>query len=130
MLGIFIMSTSHCILFRASAVGVGYRGLNRLLMHNPPCATFRAVLSQSIPPDVRKKLCTGILALRPQEGIADLEADLLVTGEVIVVMFDLETLYLFKPVMLNGFLLSDSDRPNEKLLASATTVFSGRRSGG
>ena len=79
---------------------------------NPPCATFRAVLSQPIPPDVREKLCTDILALLPQESVVDLEMDLLVTEEFIAAMLNLEILYLFKSMILDGFLLSDPDEPN------------------
>jgi hypothetical protein len=125
-LGMFVSSTSDSILFDADVVGgVGYNGLKRLPRCGPPCARFWAMFSQPSTYDAVEKLCFEVLALLPQESIVSFQTDLSVTGETVVTMPNLETLYLLHPVVSDGFLLPDPNGPNadKKLLPSLRLLY-------
>jgi hypothetical protein len=124
-LGMYVSCTSRSIAFRTSVVGVGYNGPTQLPKHDPPCGRFRAMFSQWITYDAAKKLCFDVLALLPQESIISFQANLLVTEEIVVVMPNLETLYLSYPTLSDGFLLPDPNGPNagKKLLPSLRRLY-------
>jgi len=124
-LGMFVSSTSRCISLHASVIGVEYYGKNRLPQHNPPYGRFRAMLSQPVPHDVKKKLCVDVLALLPRDSIVDFETDLLMTEEIAVAMPNLEALHLVATVVSNRFLLPDPNGPNahKKLLPSLRRLY-------
>jgi hypothetical protein len=83
------------------------------------------MFSQPSPSDAVEELCFNVLALLPQESIVSFETDLPVTGEIVVAMPNLETLYLFHPVVSDGFLLPDPNGPNadKKLLPSLRWLY-------
>jgi len=111
-LGISLRLNLRRISVRASVVGVGHRGPNRLLQDGFPCRRFEVGLSRTVPRYVRKKLCTDILTLLPQASIVDFETNLSVTEEVFIAMPNLEALSLTRPVISDGFLLPDPNGQN------------------
>jgi len=123
--GISLRFNTHCISVRASVVGVGHRGPDRLPQDGSPCRRFEARLYRMISRDVRKKLCIDILALLPQASIVDYDTNLSVTEEAAVAMPNLEVLYLIHPVVSDGFLLPDPNGPNahKKLFPSLRRLY-------
>jgi len=124
-LGILVSSSSSCIWFHASVVGVGYHGPKRLPQHGPPYGRFQAILSQQIPRNTQERICTDVLALLPQESIVSYKTDLSITEEVVAAMPNLEALHLVDPVIPDGFLLPDPNGPNahKKLLPSLRWLY-------
>ena len=124
-LGMSLQSNTHCILACAGVVGVVHRGPDRLLQDGSPCRNFRATSSRIISRDVREKLCFDILALLPQESIVGFDTNLPVTEVVAAAMPNLEVLYLFNPVVSDGFLVPDPNGPNarKKLLPSLRRLY-------
>ena len=124
-LGIFVSSSSNCISFHASVVGVGYHGPNRLPQHGPPYGRFQAGLSQQISRNAQERLCIDVLALLPRESIVIFKTDLSITEEFVAAMPNLEALHLVDPVILDGFLLPDPNGPNahKKLLPSLRWLY-------
>jgi hypothetical protein len=125
-LGIYVSSLRSTILFHASVVGVGEHGPSLLPEHvqDSPYGEFNVMLSRPIPHDIGGKLCTNVLTLLPQESIISFRTDLSVT-EGVVAMPNLEALYLFRPVVSDGFLLPDPNGPNadKKLLPSLQQLY-------
>ena len=122
-LGIFIEASGRHILLRASVVGVGYHGPDRLPQQGPPHTFFVTLRT----PAENEKLCIDILALLPQESIVYFETTLSMTAtkEVVIVMPNLEALCLVDAEVSDGFLLPSPDGPNAhtKLLPSLRRLY-------
>jgi hypothetical protein len=126
-LGIFVSRTGGCVSLRASVIGVGYHGPDRLPQQGPPYATFSVTLPGYTQLDEKEKVCIDILALLPRESIVYFETNLstIPTVEAIVEMPNLEALYLIETVVYYGFLLLDPDglNPRTKLLPSLQRLY-------
>ena len=112
-LGISVWVKNHRFFLRASVVGVGYHGPDRLPQRDAPHMTFITTIWPR--PAGVGKFYIDILALLPRESIVYFQTDLpmTVTKEVIVAMPNLEALYLVNAEVSVGFMLPSPDGPNE-----------------
>ena len=126
-LGIFVSRTGDCVSFRASVIGFGYHGPDRLLQQAPPYTTFSVTLPGYIQLDEKEKLCIDILVLLSRESIVYFETNLstIPTVEAIAAMPNLEALYLIDTVVYDEFLLLDPDglSIHTKLLPSLQRLY-------
>jgi len=115
-LGIVVSRTNDSITLRASVIGAGYHGPDGLPQHGPPYLSVSAIQQNYTLGGFseREELCVNILALLPRENIVYFETNLSLrpTMEAIVVMPNLEALYLIGMLVEDGFLLPDPNGPD------------------
>jgi len=109
-LGVVISRYGNRLLLRASVIGVGYHGPDRLPQQGPPFVTLSM---KGDDPD-RSDVCVDILTFLPQESIVYFETNIseAATNEMVAAMPNLEALYLVEPMVSDGFLLSNDIGPN------------------